>query len=59
MMQGRLRSPKNQWLWLASLRMELRAGNEKAAENVLAKSLQVWRVSCVCVCVFVCVCMCV
>ena len=39
--QGRLKNPKNDQLWLAAVRNELRAGNSKAAEALMAKALQV------------------
>lgn len=42
--QGRLKNPKNDELWLAAVRTEKRAGNDKAAESALAKALQVWPV---------------
>lgn len=38
--QGRLKNPKNDELWLAAVRMERRAGNDKAAEAALSKALQ-------------------
>jgi cytochrome c-type biogenesis protein CcmH/NrfG len=37
-----LRNPQNAELWLVAARVELRAGNAKAASNLLAKALQVW-----------------
>jgi hypothetical protein len=40
-LQARLRNPKTDELWLAAVRIERHAGNEKAAEAVLAKALQV------------------
>lgn len=43
--QARVRNPQHPDLWLAAARVELRAGNVKAAGNVMAKALQV----CVCV----------
>jgi hypothetical protein len=39
--QARLKNPKTDELWLAAIRTEQRAGNEKAADSVLAKALQV------------------
>ena len=36
-----LPSPCTQELWLAAVRTERRAGNEKAAESALARALQV------------------
>lgn len=41
--QARLKNPKSDQLWLAAVRMELRAGNTKAAEATMAKALQVGR----------------
>jgi hypothetical protein len=38
---GRLRNAKNPELWLESVRLEVRAGNEKLAGTLLAKALQV------------------
>lgn len=38
--QGRLKNPKNEELWLAAVRTEQRAGNTKAAEALMAKALQ-------------------
>ncbi|GFR44314.1 hypothetical protein Agub_g5438 [Astrephomene gubernaculifera] len=38
--QARLRNPHTPELWLAAIRTEQRAGNEKAADSVLAKALQ-------------------
>lgn len=39
--QARLKNPKNDEAWLAGVRMELRTGNAKAAEALMAKALQV------------------
>lgn len=39
--QARLRNPQQPELWLAASRVELRAGNAKAAGTLLAKALQV------------------
>jgi len=38
--QGRQKNPRSQQLWLAAVRMELRAGMPKAADALLAKALQ-------------------
>ena len=38
--QARLRNPKTAALWLAAVRTELRAGNAKAADALMAKALQ-------------------
>ena len=38
--QGRLKTPRNEELWLAAVRTELRAGNTKSADAVMAKALQ-------------------
>ena len=40
-MQGRLKNPGNEDLWLAAVRTELRAEKKKDAEVLLAKALQV------------------
>jgi hypothetical protein len=39
--QARLKNPKSPPLWLAAIRLEVRANNGKAAETQLAKALQV------------------
>jgi pre-mRNA-processing factor 6 len=38
--QARIKAPKNEELWLAAIRTELRGHNSKAADALLAKSLQ-------------------
>ncbi|OQR95081.1 pre-mRNA-processing factor [Achlya hypogyna] len=37
---ARLRNPKNDLLWLEAVRLEMRLGNTKGQENLLAKALQ-------------------
>lgn len=39
--QARLRNAKQDQLWLAAIRTELRSGNTKAADALMAKALQV------------------
>ena len=39
--QARLKNPKQDQLWLAAVRTELRSGNTKAADALMAKALQV------------------
>ena len=39
--QARLKNPKQDQLWLAAIRTELRSGNNKAADGLMAKALQV------------------
>ena len=39
-LQARLKNPKTPQLWLAAVRTELRAQNQKAAEALQAKALQ-------------------
>lgn len=46
-LQARLKNPKNEALWLAAVRMEKQAGNDKAAEAGLAKALQVGLMRCI------------
>ncbi len=41
--QGRQKNLRSEQLWLAAVRMELRAGMPKAADALLAKALQVGR----------------
>ncbi|ELR17957.1 PRP1 splicing factor, Nterminal/tetratricopeptide repeat domain containing protein [Acanthamoeba castellanii str. Neff] len=38
--KARLKNPKNQELWLAAIEVELRAGNAKIAQTLLAKAIQ-------------------
>ncbi len=38
---GRLQNRKNPELWVESVRLELRTGNEKLAVTLLAKAMQV------------------
>ncbi len=38
--QARLKNPKNALLWLAAVRTEMRAQNNKAGEALMAKALQ-------------------
>ena len=38
---GRLQNRKNPELWVESVRLEVRSGNEKLATSMLAKALQV------------------
>lgn len=39
--QARLKNPKQDQLWLAAIRTELRSSNNKAADALMAKALQV------------------
>lgn len=39
-MQARLKNPHNEDLWLAAVRTEQRAGNQSAADALMAKALQ-------------------
>lgn len=48
--QARLKNPKQDQLWLAAIRTELRSGNNKAADALMAKALQVKSMQCISPC---------
>ncbi|PIO55126.1 hypothetical protein TELCIR_23491 [Teladorsagia circumcincta] len=41
--QARIRNPRNEDLWLESVRLEMRAGLRELAAERLARALQEWR----------------
>ncbi len=50
---GRLKNPHSDIIWMEAVRLEFRSGEEKLAETMMAKALQVWMYVYVCMYIYI------